>query len=282
MLTVAFLMASLAGTVGSGWFLGDVIAPTRADPLVAFPSPVVYMTGLAVLAEILRLILALQGERIWRGSPFQGAVFAGPLWLTSTAYCTLVPLMTIAVVYVGSSALLTIIAVTWLFIQIAAGLLPGISWPAVRQADSDQIAAHPAQPLPPTEDRVRPPNRQPKLVASAEDLLQLLSHLAELPEGSRPTAHSRIGPDREIIISQSSLAALTGRSKPTVRRWLQDLEQRQRIVKSSNGKETRLRLQHHRHTQNGHAPHIQANGSATPSPVPPAISQSRAVPSLQG
>lgn len=57
-------------------------------------------------------------------------------------------------------------------------------------------------------------------------------------------------------MSQGALVALVSRSKPTVHRWLQDLERQQLIQKSAAGKATRIRLQSHMH------PGQPANGDA--------------------
>ena len=56
-------------------------------------------------------------------------------------------------------------------------------------------------------------------------------------------------------MSQGALAALVGRSKPTVRRWLRDLESQQLILRSAAGKATRIRLQPRLHAANGDARH---------------------------
>lgn len=76
-----------------------------------------------------------------------------------------------------------------------------------------------------------------------------------MPEGSKLAEHGRIDANREIVMSQGALAALVGRSKPTVRRWLQDLESRQLILRSAAGKATRIRIQPNLHATNGDARH---------------------------
>lgn len=76
-----------------------------------------------------------------------------------------------------------------------------------------------------------------------------------MPEGSKLAEHGRIDANREIVMSQGALAALVGRSKPTVRRWLQDLESRQLILRSAAGKATRIRVQPNLHPTNGDARH---------------------------
>jgi hypothetical protein len=249
-LTIAFLLASLTGTVGSGWLLSEIITPTTSSPLVAFSSTAGYMIGLALLAEALRFVLSAHGETIWRRSRFQGAAFVGPLWLACTAYCTIVPLLTLAVVYVTTPTALAILAAAWLFIQIGAGLLPGLAWP--RTADSATaevaVAEQPAQALLARADPA------PK-AATAEEFFQVLSRMAELPEGSSLANRGRVAANREIVISQGALANLIGRSKPTVRRWLQHLESSQRIAKSATGKQTRIRLLPHLHAVNGELQH---------------------------
>jgi len=56
------------------------------------------------------------------------------------------------------------------------------------------------------------------------------------------------------------LAALVGRSKPTVRRWLQELERSQRLTKRAGGKDTCILLLQHVPKLNGGA--HQLNGEA--------------------
>lgn len=257
-LTIAFLAASLAGTIGSGWILGDIAGPARTELVAAFPSTRTYLMGLAILAESLRLTLSLQAERIWHSSRFQGAAFAVPLWLVCTAYCTLVPLLTLATVHVTTSTMLTILGLGWLFIQIATGLLPGIAWPgAERQASGGTLATDAADSTMPESFDLHafPAGVVPQPVASAGEFLQVLSQLADMPEGSKLAQHGRIDANREIVMSQGALAALVGRSKPIIRRWLQDLERQQLILKSAAGKATRIRLQPRLHAANGDARH---------------------------
>jgi hypothetical protein len=256
-LTIAFLVASLVGTLSSGWILADVAAPRTGSVAAAFSSTRMYLLALGVLAEGLRLILSLQGERIWRRSAFQGMAFAAPLWLVCTAYCTLVPILTLAAVYVISSAVLTVLGLGWFFVQIAAGLLPGIKWPSARQSDDDLAmdGTFAAAPTPASGKRTFPEGLVPRPVMSAGDLFQTLSHLADLPEGSKLAEHGRVDANREIVMSQGALADLIGRSKPTVRRWLQDLEGQQLILRTAAGKVTRIRLQPNLHAANGDARH---------------------------
>jgi hypothetical protein len=257
-LTIAFLAASLIGTLSSGWILADVAAPERTGSMAAaFSSTRMYLLALAVLAEGLRLLLSLHGERIWRRSSFQGAAFAFPLWLVCTAYCTLVPLLTLAAVHVIGSAVLTVLGLGWLFVQIAAGLLPGITWPSTHHSAGDTAidTARTDVPSPASGKHVFPAGLVPQPVASAGDLLQTLTHLADMPEGSKLAEHGRIDANREIVMSQGALAALVGRSKPTVRRWLRDLESQQLILRSAAGKATRIRLQPSLHATNGDARH---------------------------
>jgi hypothetical protein len=254
-LTMAFLAASLAGTLASAWILADVAAPERTGSIAALSSTRIYLLGLAVLAEGLRLILSLQGERIWRGSSFQGAAFALPLWLVCTAYCTLVPLLTLAAVHVVGSAVLTILGLGWLFVQIVAGLLPGITWPAMPRPANDVAMDAGLVAIPASSKHMFPAGLVPQPVSSAGDLFQTLTHLASMPEGSKLARHGRIEANREIVMSQGALAALVGRSKPTVRRWLQDLESQQLILRSAAGKATRIRVQPSLHTTNGDARH---------------------------
>lgn len=254
-LTIVFLAASLLGTLASAWILADVAAPERAGSFAVLSSTRLYLLALAVLAEGLRLILSLRGERIWHRSAFQGMAFAVPLWLVCTAYCTLVPLLTLAAVHVISSAVLTVLGLGWLFVQIAAGLLPGITWPATRHATDDAATDATLAPVPASASHAFSAGLVPQPVASAGDLLQTLQHLADMPEGSKLAEHGRIGANREIVMSQGALAALIGRSKPTVRRWLQDLESQQLILRSAAGKATRIRLSPNLHTANGDARH---------------------------
>lgn len=256
-LTIAFLAASLVGTLASGWILADVAAPGRTGSIAAFSSTRTCLLALALLAEGLRLILSLQGERIWRLSAFQGMAFAVPLWLVCTGYCTLVPILTLAAVHITSTAVLTVLGLGWLFVQTAAGLLPGITWPATpRPADGvsmDAALAPVSSPAP--GKHAFPAGLVPQPVSSAGDLFQTLTHLADMPEGSKLAEHGRIDANREIVMSQGALAALVGRSKPTVRRWLQDLESRQLILRSAAGKATRIRVQPNLHATNGDARH---------------------------
>ena len=83
----------------------------------------------------------------------------------------------------------------------------------------------------------------------------MLTHFAGMPEGTQLADRGRIDADGEIVMSQGALAELVGRSKPTVRRWLQDLERQQHILKSAAGKATRIRLQPRMHAANGDAHH---------------------------
>jgi hypothetical protein len=255
--TIALLVASLMGTLASGWILADVAAPARGGVAAAFSSTRMYLLALAVVAEGLRLTLSLQGERIWRSSQFQVAAFAIPLWLVCTAYCTLVPLLTLAAVHVTSSAVLTVLGVGWLFVQIAAGLLPGIAWPPARHT-ADGVAidgAFAAVSATASGKHVFPAGLVQQPVSSSGDLFQALTHLADMPEGSKLDKHGRIDANREIVMSQGALAALVGRSKPTVRRWLQDLESQHLILRSAAGKATRICIQPNLHTTNGDARH---------------------------
>ena len=258
-LTIAFLTASLIGTLASAWILADVAAPEHNGSITAISATRIYLLALAFLAEGLRLVLSLHGERIWRRSSFQGAAFAFPLWLVCTAYCTLVPTLTLAAVHVISSAVLTALGLGWLFVQIAAGLLPGITWPSARHSAGDTAmdTARAAAPSPASASgkRVFSAGFAPQPVASAGDLLQTLTHLADMPEGSKLAEHGRIDANREIVMSQGALAALVGRSKPTVRRWLRDLESQQLILRSAAGNVTRIRLQPRLHAANGDARH---------------------------
>lgn len=251
-LTVVFVAASLSVTAVSGWLLGEALAPVRFDTFATLFSAGAVMIMLAVIAEGLRLTLALQGERIWRKSQFQGAAFAGPLWLACTAYCTLMPLLALAVVPLLpiGSPILTIGAPVWVFVQIAAGLLPGIAWPvAIPSGPADAAPSHAALPRSSPEMPEVPAHLVPKVAASADDFFQFLARLSELPAGSTLPRRGRIGANREIVMSQAALAALVGRSKPTVRRWLQELERGERITKSATG----ILLQQHMQYVNGDA-----------------------------
>jgi hypothetical protein len=104
-------------------------------------------------------------------------------------------------------------------------------------------------------EHMLPAGLGPQPVSSAGDLFQTLTHLAGMPEGSKLARHGRIEANQEIVMSQGALAALVGRSKPTVRRWLQDLERQQLILRSAAGKATRIRVQPALHATNGDARH---------------------------
>ncbi|MBX9589100.1 MAG: hypothetical protein K2X43_07340 [Hyphomonadaceae bacterium] len=245
--TVVFAVASLLGTAASGWILGEALAPVRAGALVGSLSLGLLLAALAVVIEGVRLALVLQGERIWRRSPFQGLAFAGPLWLACTGYCILMPLLALALVPLlpAGSHMLTVIAPAWAAVQIAAGLLPGIAWSGPQPATATETAHAALPPEPPAQLAARS-------TASADDFLRFLSRLSELPAGSKLPRRGRIGTNREILISQAGLAALVGRSKPTVRRWLEELERGERLTKRLAGKDTCILLQH-AHKLNGKA-----------------------------
>ena len=176
-LTIALLAVSLAGNLASAWILADVAAPEHSGSITAISSTRIYLLALAVLAEGLRLVLSLHGERIWRRSSFQGTAFAFPLWLVCTAYCTLVPLLTLAAVHVISSAVLTVFGLGWLFVQTAAGLLPGITWPSIRHSADDTAmdTARAAVPSQASGKHVFPAGLVPQPVASAGDLARDLT-----------------------------------------------------------------------------------------------------------
>ena len=162
-LTVAFAMVSLLGTAASGWVLGEAISPERGGPLVGPLSLGMVLALLAVVIEGMRLALSLLGERIWRGSQFQGIAFAGPLWLACTGYCTLMPLLALAFVPllpVGSH-MLTVAAPAWAAVQIAAGLLPGITWSGPEASVAPE-KVHPA-PSPECAEFPRLSSRRPPL-----------------------------------------------------------------------------------------------------------------------
>jgi len=241
--TVVFAMMSLLGTAASGWVLGEALSPARAGPLVGPLSLGMLLALLAVVIEGMRLALSLHGERIWRRSQFQGIVFAGPLWLACTGYCTLMPLLALAFIPLlpAGSHMLTVVAPAWAAVQIAAGLLPGIKWSGPEASVAPE-KAHPA-PSPQVHRVPAPLVAQP--AASADDFLRFLSRLSELPAGSTLPRRGRIGSNQEIFISQAGLAALVGRSKPTVRRWLQELERGERLTKRAGGKDTCILLQQH-------------------------------------
>jgi hypothetical protein len=63
-LTIALLAVSLAGNLASAWILADVAAPEHSGSITAISSTRIYLLALAVLAEGLRLVLSLHGERI--------------------------------------------------------------------------------------------------------------------------------------------------------------------------------------------------------------------------
>lgn len=250
-LTVVFAMASLLGTAASGWILGEALSPARAGTLVGPLSLGMLLALLAVVIEGMRLALSLHGERIWRGSQFQGIALAGPLWLACTGYCILMPLLALALVPLlpAASHMLTVIAPAWAAVQIAAGLLPGIKW----SGPGASIAPEKTHPAPSPEVGRAPAHLVAQSAASADDFLRFLSRLSELPAGSTLPRRGRIGPNQEILISQAGLAALVGRSKPTVRRWLQELERAERITKCAKGKDTCIVLQQHVPKPNGDA-----------------------------
>lgn len=260
-LTAVFTVASLLGTAASGWILGEAVAPERGGPVVGPVSLGMLLAILAVVIEAMRLAVSLCGERIWRNSRFQGVAFAGPLWIACTSYCILMPLLALAFVPLlpAGSHMLSVVAPAWAAVQIVAGLLPGIKWSgaeapiAVETAQpalSPQMAVSPKMAVSPTkavavspEVQAAPVHLVSQSAASADDFLQFLSRLSELPAGSKLPQRGRIGANREILISQTGLAALVGRSKPTVRRWLQELERAARITKRATGKDTCIRLQ---------------------------------------
>lgn len=241
--TVVFAMMSLLGTAASGWVLGEALSPACAGPLVGPLLLGMLLALLAVVIEGMRLALSLHGERIWRRSQFQGIAFAGPLWLACTGYCTLMPLLALAFIPLlpAGSHMLTVVAPAWAAVQIAAGLLPGIKWSGPEASVAPE-KAHPA-PSPQVHRVPAPLVAQP--AASADDFLRFLSRLSELPAGSTLPRRGRIGSNQEIFISQAGLAALVGRSKPTVRRWLQELERGERLTKRAGGKDTCILLQQH-------------------------------------
>lgn len=256
-LTAVFTTASLLGTAASGWILGEAVAPERGGPVVGSVSLGMLLAILAVVIEAMRLAVSLYGERIWRNSPFQGITFAGPLWIACTSYCILMPLLALAFVPLlpTSSHMLSVVAPAWAALQIVAGLLPGIKWsgadapvaletaqPAAAPIAAPVMAVSPQLAVSP-EVQAAPVHLESQSAASADDFLQFLSRLSELPAGSKLPQRGRIGTNREIHISQSGLAALVGRSKPTVRRWLQELEHAARITKRATGKDTCIRLQ---------------------------------------
>ena len=251
LLSVAFATASLLGTAASGWVLGEALSPAHAGPLVGPFSLGMALLLLAVAIEGMRLALSLLGERIWRRSQFQGVAFAGPLWLACTGYCLLMPLMALAFVPLLplDGHILTVIAPAWAAVQIAAGLLPGIAW----SGPEASVAREKARPAPLPEMRGTPASLVAQSAASADDFLGFLSRLSELPAGSTLPRRGRIGSNQEIIISQAGLAALVGRSKPTVRRWLQELERGQRLTKRAGGKDTCILLRRHTPKLSGEA-----------------------------
>jgi hypothetical protein len=256
--SVAFATVSLPGTAASGWVLGEALSPARAGSLVGPFSLSMVLLLLAVAIEGMRLALSLLGERIWRGSAFQGVAFAGPLWLACTAYCTLMPLLALAFVPVLplDGHMMTVTAPAWAAVQIAAGLLPGITW----SRPETSIAREKAHPAPLSEVCGSPTLLVPQSAASADDFLGFLSRLSELPAGSTLPRRGRIGSNQEIIISQAGLAALVGRSKPTVCRWLQELECGQRLTKRAGGKDTCILLRRHALKLSGEAHRL--NGEA--------------------
>lgn len=262
LLSVAFATVSLLGTAASGWVLGEALSPAHAGPLVGPFSLGMVLLLLAVAIEGMRLALALLGERIWRRSQLQGIAFVGPLWLACTGYCTLMPLMALAFVPLLplESHMLTVIAPAWAAVQIAAGLLPGIKWSGPEASIVPENAPEKAHPAPLLAVHGSPTPLVAQSAASADDFLGFLSRLSELPPGSTLPRRGRIGSNQEIIISQAGLAALVGRSKPTVRRWLQELERGQRLTKRAGGKDTCILLQRHTPTLNGGAHNL--NGEA--------------------
>jgi hypothetical protein len=270
-LTIAFLAGSVAGTAGGGWILGEAVHPARAGNVIGPFTLGMLLAGLAVMVEGLRLAVSACGERIWRRSRFRGIAFGAPLWLACTGYCTFMPLLALALVPLlpTGSHLLTVIAPAWAAIQIATGLLPGIPWFAQAQpATVDAKAVTEPEPVRTQPSRSEPDQTTPlppavpvaASAASADDFFRFLSRLSELPAGSTLPRRGRIGSNHEIHISQAGLAALVGRSKPTVRRWLQELERAARIVKRPRGRDTCILLSQYAQIPNGHAAHL--NGAA--------------------
>jgi len=249
--TAVFAMVSLLGTAASGWVLGEAISPERGGPLLGSLTAGMVLALLAVVIEGMRFALSLHGERIWRGSQFQGIAFAGPLWLACTGYCTLMPLLALAFIPLlpASSHMLTVAAPAWAAVQIAAGLLPGITW----SAPEASVAPEKVHPAPSLQVHRVPAPFVAQSAASADDFLRFLSRLSELPAGSTLPRRGRIGSNHEIFISQAGLAALVGRSKPTVRRWLQELERGERLTKRAGGKDTCILLLQHVPKLNGDA-----------------------------
>jgi hypothetical protein len=273
-LTIAFLAGSVAGTAGGGWILGETVHPARAGTVIGPFTLGMLLAALAIMVEGLRLAVSACGERIWRRSRFQGIAFGAPLWLACTGYCTFMPLLALALVPLlpTGSHMLTVIAPAWAAIQIATGLLPGIPWSAqIQPAAVEDKAVTEPEPM-----RVQPSRSEPDQsvplrpavpahlvaasAASADDFFRFLSRLSELPAGSTLPRRGRIGSNHEIHISQASLAALVGRSKPTIRRWLQELERAARIVKRPRGRDTCILLSQYAQIPNGQAAHL--NGAA--------------------
>jgi hypothetical protein len=237
-LAALFVLISMAGTTASGLVLGEAfVADTKAWPYA--PGPGLCLVMMAIAVESLRLALSINGERVWRGSRFQGVTFALPLWLACTVYAIVVPLLAVIVAVppsAGVTRALAALIVAWVIVQLVAGLLPGIRWPAASKEEAPR-ALHPASNAQP------PPARAPAVCASTpDDLFTVIAGLAELPEGSSLPGRGRITADGEIVMSQSGLSGLIGRPKPTVRRWLHELERSGRITCSANGKTTSIRV----------------------------------------
>jgi hypothetical protein len=250
-LAAVFALASLLGTAAAGWSLGEALSPARAGMLVGPLSLGMLLALLAVVIEGMRLAISVLAERIWRGSRFQGIAFAAPLWLACTGYCILMPLLAVAFLPLlpADSHILTVLVPAWAAVQIAAGLLPGIRWSGAKPL----AAGDRAQPAPESELRAAPAPLVAGSPASADDFLRFLVRLSELPAGSTLPRRGRIGINGEILISQAGLAALAGRSKPTIRRWLQELERGERITKCARGKDNGIRLYQHAPKFNGDA-----------------------------
>lgn len=260
--TVAFTTASVLGTTMSGWYIGQTLVPEDASELGSLPSPAPCLAVLALGVEGLRLMLSLLAERIWRRSPFAAATFATPLWLACATYCALVPLLALAVTPIAETShakALAIVAIAWLFIQVAATALPGVAWPEVSHeaADPAMALAPPAR-VPGATEVANDPS--PARAGSPADLYRMLCEVAKLPQGSALPQGGRIGPNQEIVIGHGALGDLTGRSNSTIRRWLGELEHERRVSLIATKRQMRIRVRSH-----SQAEHV--NGHAVPKPA---------------
>ena len=258
-LTATLSSLSLAGMAVSAWSLSPLFTPMQLSEMRIPPSAVLYLIAFALVVEGVRFILAYHGKSLWRTSPLQCITVALPIWLLCTMFCVLIPFLALLLIPVPAlpQSAVANLSLSWLCLQLAIGLMPGVLQPMAPRAEVAALAAV-------SKSRARQPKALPKTrnaaarkarpkqvagkaaVASADDLFQMLAKFAHLPEGSKLSKRGHVAADGELVLSQEELASLIHRSKSTVRRWLQELEQRNRITKLASGKQpTRLRIQQH-------------------------------------